>query len=246
MMNAKQNRFAKGIAAALAAHIAAAVLIGFIGLRFAKPPEQIIEITIGGGGGGGSSAQPQAAESQSSPLQSAIDDIFENKKPQPEVKQQIKQTPKVNKPAAENVKQQPAATSAGQSTGEGTGSGSGKGSGSGSGEGSGTGSGKGSGNGPGVGEGTAVTPPRLVKMQKPKYPPAARKNGIEGVTMVRLLVTENGTVEAASLSAGSGNAELDNAALNAVYSYRFTAAKDSSGLPIRCYITVPVRFNIDE
>ena len=242
MMNAKQNRFAKGIAAALAAHIAAAVLISFIGLRFAKPPEQIIEITIGGGGGGGSSAQPQAEESQSSPLQSAIDDIFENKKPQPK----IKQTPKVNTPAADKTNRQASAATAGQGTGEGTGSGSGKGSGSGSGEGSGTGSGKGSGNGPGVGEGAAVTPPRLVKMQKPKYPPAARKNGIQGVTMVRLLVTENGTVEAANLSAGSGSAELDNAALNAVYSWRFTAAKDSSGLPIRCYITVPVRFNIDE
>lgn len=122
------------------------------------------------------------------------------------------------------------------------GGGGGGGEGSGSGTGSGSGSGSGSGAGQGSGSGVPVTPPYLVSSTDPRYPPAARNREIEGTVYVKMLVSSGGSVENAFVARSSGNEALDGAAVEAVYNWSFSPAKDTYGSPVRCYITMPVNF----
>ena len=87
-----------------------------------------------------------------------------------------------------------------------------------------------------------VTPPYLVASTDPRYPPAARNREIEGTVYVKMLVNDGGSVESAFVARSSGNDALDGAAVEAVYNWRFSPAKDTLGSPVRCYITMPVNF----
>ena len=116
--------------------------------------------------------------------------------------------------------------------------------GNGSGTGSGTGSGSGDGAGAGEGRGVPVTPPRVVSAMQPKYPSSARSAGIEGVVGVKMLVNASGKVTEAIVVRSSGNAALDEAAVAAVYKWRFTPAKDKFGQKAPCYVTQGIRFDL--
>ena len=88
----------------------------------------------------------------------------------------------------------------------------------------------------------AVIPPYLVSSTDPRYPPAARNREIEGTVYVKMLVSSGGSVENAFVARSSGNEALDGAAVEAVYNWNFSPAKDTYGSPVRCYITMPVNF----
>lgn len=241
-MTDRGRRFGKGIAIALAVHIIAAALLGILGYRFTQRPPQILEVTLGGGGGGGGkgsaaaekgTAETAAATVQQQKQQSApvrTDDIVDRKqKPQTQQQEQPRQqqsSSTSSEAAQSNVK-----------SGE-----PGGGEGSGSGTGSGSGSGSGSGAGQGSGSGVPVTPPYLVSSTDPRYPPAARNREIEGTVYVKMLVSSGGSVENAFVARSSGNEALDGAAVEAVYNWNFSPAKDTYGSPVRCYITMPVNF----
>ncbi|WP_281070888.1 energy transducer TonB [Phascolarctobacterium faecium] len=90
--------------------------------------------------------------------------------------------------------------------------------------------------------GVPVTPPYLVSSTDPRYPPAARNREIEGTVYVKMLVSSGGSVENAFVARSSGNEALDGAAVEAVYNWNFSPAKDTYGSPVRCYITMPVNF----
>lgn len=236
-MTDRGRRFGKGIAIALAVHIIAAALLGILGYRFTQRPPQILEVTLGGGGGGGGkgsaaaekgTAETAAATVQQQKQQSApvrTDDIVDRKqKPQTQQQEQPRQpqsSSTSSEAAQSNVK-------SGEGSGSGTGSGSGSGSGSGAGQGS--------------GSGVPVTPPYLVSSTDPRYPPAARNREIEGTVYVKMLVSSGGSVENAFVARSSGNEALDGAAVEAVYNWNFSPAKDTYGSPVRCYITMPVNF----
>ena len=254
-MTDRGRRFGKGIAIALAVHIIAAALLGILGYRFTQRPPQILEVTLGGGGGGGGkgsaaaekgTAETAAATVQQQKQQSApvrTDDIVDRKqKPQTQQQEQTRQpqsSSTSSEAAQSNVK---SGEAGGTGTGGGEGSGSGTGSGSGSGSGSGAGQGSGSGAGQGSGSGVPVTPPYLVSSTDPRYPPAARNREIEGTVYVKMLVSSGGSVENAFVARSSGNEALDGAAVEAVYNWNFSPAKDTYGSPVRCYITMPVNF----
>lgn len=243
-MTDRGRRFGKGIAIALAVHIIAAALLGILGYRFTQRPPQILEVTLGGGGGGGGkgsaaaekgTAETAAATVQQQKQQSApvrTDDIVDRKqKPQTQQQEQPRQpqsSSTSSEAAQSNVK------SGEPGGGEGTGAGTGQGSGEGSGSGTGSGSGSGS--------GVPVTPPYLVSSTDPRYPPAARNREIEGTVYVKMLVSSGGSVENAFVARSSGNEALDGAAVEAVYNWNFSPAKDTYGSPVRCYITMPVNF----
>ena len=237
-MTDRGRRLGKGIAIALAVHIVAAALLGILGYRFTQRPPQILEVTLGGGGGGGkgsaaaekgtaetaaSAATVQQQKQQSAPVRT--DDIVDRKqKPQTQQQEQPRQpqsSSTSSEAAQSNVK-------SGEGSGSGTGSGSGSGSGSGAGQGS--------------GSGVPVTPPYLVSSTDPRYPPAARNREIEGTVYVKMLVSSGGSVENAFVARSSGNEALDGAAVEAVYNWSFSPAKDTYGSPVRCYITMPVNF----
>ena len=245
-MTDRGRRFGKGIAIALAVHIIAAALLGILGYRFTQRPPQILEVTLGGGGGGGGkgsaaaekgTAETAAATVQQQKQQSApvrTDDIVDRKqKPQTQQQEQPRQqqsSSTSSEAAQSNVK------SGDPGGGEGTGAGTGQGSGEGSGSGTGSGAGQGS------GSGVPVTPPYLVSSTDPRYPPAARNREIEGTVYVKMLVSSGGSVENAFVARSSGNEALDGAAVEAVYNWSFSPAKDTYGSPVRCYITMPVNF----
>ncbi len=233
-MTDKGRRFSKGVAIALAVHLVVAALLGVFGYRFTQRPPQILEVTLGGGGGGGGKGSeserqtsPPAQQPKQQMAKPKADDIVDQKqKPQPrrEEQPQPKQRERATSEHAQsNVK-------------------SGEAGAAGSGSGSGAGSGSGSGAGQGSGAGVPVTPPYLVASTDPRYPPAARNREIEGTVYVKMLVNDGGSVESAFVARSSGNDALDGAAVEAVYNWRFSPAKDTLGSPVRCYITMPVNF----
>lgn len=237
-----------GFAGSAVIHILIVLVISFTGLlHFSHAQENIVEVTFfgGGGGGGGSDdaglieeAEPEAAAAEETPDSDAI---FETNKEKPAVikKQQVKHI----------VKNSGKGKGTGQGSGTGSGIGPGSGSGSGGGHGSGYGTGTGSGNGPGSGSGSGITsspavPPRIIKSYQPSYPSAERNAGIEGTVSIKFLIGTDGSVEDITITSSSGNANLDNAAANACRKWRFTAAKNSSGQPVRCYASIPITFKI--
>lgn len=244
MMDEKRRRN-WGFAGSAIIHVLIFLIVSFTGLfQFTHAQENIVEVTFFGGGGGGGSDNAGVIEETEPEAAAAVEEtsdsdaIFEaNKEEKPAVvkKQQVKPVVK--------------SSGKGKGTGQGNGTGSGIGPGSGSGSGGGHGSGHGTGTGSGSGPGSGITsspavPPRIIKSYQPPYPSAERNAGVEGTVSIRLLIGTDGSVEDVTVTSSSGNANLDNAAVAACRKWRFTAAKNSSGLPVRCYASIPIIFKI--
>ena len=233
-------------------HIPIVLVIAFTGILHSQQlKEDIVEIAfVGGGGGGGSGDGSDISENvitdeisgeEVTPLQKEIpveDAITENT------------TIAKQSPMQKNItKKQIAAgkSSSGRGTGIGSGNGSGIGPGSGSGGGHGSGHGTGTGSGIGPGNGIAsnpAIPPRIIKSVHPVYPMAERNAKIEGTATVRFLINTDGSVEEVIVVASSGNSNLDAAAVNACYKWKFTSARNMSGQNIRCYANMPITFKV--
>ncbi len=230
----------KGFGAAVAVHIAVAVLLGILGYTFSQRPSQIIEVTLAGGNDKAAAAKgaddkQQVAAKQAAP-KPQDDEIVEKKRQTPQEQTAQQEKPQeTNETAQSNVDD-------GKADATGTGGGAGTGAGSGAGTGQGSGQGSGSGAGQGSGTGVPVTAPALLSGAEPKYPAAARNREIEGTVYVRMLVNTQGRVESVEVSRSSGNDALDRAATDAVNTWRFRPGRDAQGRAVRCYITVPVRF----
>ncbi len=77
---------------------------------------------------------------------------------------------------------------------------------------------------------------------KPPYPLIARRMGVEGVVVLRVLVRENGEVEKVAVSQSSGFRLLDESALKTVRDrWRFLPAR-LDGKPVESWVEVPIRF----
>lgn len=244
MMDEKRRRN-WGFAGSAIIHVLIFLIVSFTGLfQFTHAQENIVEVTFFGGGGGGGSDNAGVIEETEPEAAAAVEEtsdsdaIFEaNKEEKPAVvkKQQVKPVVK--------------SSGKGKGTGQGSGTGSGIGPGSGSGSGGGHGSGHGTGTGSGSGPGSGITsspavPPRIIKSYQPPYPSAERNAGVEGTVSIRFLIGTDGSVEDVTVTSSSGNANLDNAAVAACRKWRFTAAKNSSGFPVRCYASIPIIFKI--
>ena len=219
-MREEQKRYGTAVGVALAVHIVAALVIGVFGYRFVTRPPEILEVALVGGCGG---EPEQVEQQQENSILRSIDDIID-KRLKPETKKVVtkKAANKSTNPTPGPANNQAAAA------GSGTGSGSGTG----------------AGNGAGEGRGVPVTPPRVLSAAQPKYPSSARNAGIEGVVGVKMLVNASGKVEEASVVRSSGNAALDEAAVAAVYKWRFSPAKDKFGQKAPCYVTQGIRFDL--
>jgi protein TonB len=84
---------------------------------------------------------------------------------------------------------------------------------------------------------------RVVDMRPPSYPPSARRQGIEGIVRVRVLVGPDGKVIQALVVKTSGYDALDEAALEAVVDWRFEPAR-RDGEPVRSWASVPIQFRL--
>lgn len=78
----------------------------------------------------------------------------------------------------------------------------------------------------------------------PNYPSISRRLGEQGLVLLRVQVTADGTAGSVELQTGSGSSRLDQAALEAVKKWRFIPAKRGEQ-PVSASVTVPVRFSIE-
>ena len=221
-MNFNQDE-KKGLLFSNIFHVLCCGLIGLIALTtFHTVEEPVYDVALVGGG----DAAPEVAQPEPEPepepeeiIKPKEDDIVEKKE---------KPVPK--KQTTQKSSAQPKYTAPG-----GTGSGTKPG----------TNVGKGEGIGP---AGDAIqapaVPPRVTRSRMPSYPEACRKSGITGTAVVRFLVGKSGGVESVILARSSGNASLDQAALNAAGGFRFKPGLDGYGRPIRCYAYQPFAFRL--
>src|SRR5262249_16064348 len=78
---------------------------------------------------------------------------------------------------------------------------------------------------------------------KPRYPESARKAGAQGTTLLKLRVLENGRVGEVQIERSAGNADLDNAAMDAVKKWLFQPARMGT-IPVAVWVLLPVKFEI--
>ena len=241
-----------GFIGSIVTHIFILLFVSFVGLFNIshQPASDIVEVSLFGGGGGGGGNDADIEDNTGADEATTEEDIQEEETPQPDAiwqNDENKAKPVEKKKAA--VKR---AVKKGSGTGQGSGHGSGVGPGTGSGSGGGNGSGHGTGNGSGTGSGSGggsgnasvAIMPRIVRKIDPVYPAAERNAGITGSGVVRLLVNTNGTVDEVTLVSSSGNANLDQAGINAAYKWRFTSAVGTNGQKIRCYLRLPFTFRL--
>ncbi|MCX7054408.1 MAG: energy transducer TonB [Proteobacteria bacterium] len=86
---------------------------------------------------------------------------------------------------------------------------------------------------------------KLLEMKPPVYPPRCLRLGIEGTVRLRVLVGEDGRPQDATIGTSSGDAGLDQAALDAVRTWRFEPAK-RDGVPLRAWCIVPITFSLQD
>jgi protein TonB len=87
-----------------------------------------------------------------------------------------------------------------------------------------------------------VKPPKIVHIEQPQYPPAARSAGITGVVVVEATVTADGTVEQVKVI--SGPALLTEAAVNAVSHWKYEPTY-LNGQAVPVILTARITFSRD-
>lgn len=86
--------------------------------------------------------------------------------------------------------------------------------------------------------------PSPTKTAKPAYPAELRRDGVEGLVAVSVVIDENGDVISSKV-AKSSNKAFDSFALDAINKWKFKPAK-KDGKAVKVKVTIPFRFSIDE
>ncbi len=79
----------------------------------------------------------------------------------------------------------------------------------------------------------------------PAYPPAARRMRLEGLAVVRALISIEGKVETMKLEKTSGSDLLDDAAQRAVKSWRFVPARLGAET-VAHWVDIPIQFRLSD
>lgn len=79
---------------------------------------------------------------------------------------------------------------------------------------------------------------------RPRYPDSARREGIEGETLLRFTVLASGHVASVSVARSAGHPDLDRAAIEAVKTWLFEPARRGKEA-VSVWVTLPVRFQLD-
>ncbi|HPR63058.1 MAG TPA: energy transducer TonB [Thermoanaerobaculia bacterium] len=90
-----------------------------------------------------------------------------------------------------------------------------------------------------------IEAPEKLDAPQPLYPEIARKARIQGIVILQLTVTREGRVEDVKVLRGLPMG-CTEAAIDAVQKWKFKPAyRKSTGLPVKVYYTVTVKFSID-
>lgn len=219
------KRYSKALFVALALHLIMCMIFAILNITVNKRPAQILEVTLAGGPPPKLGAPKTKLKEQPKEKKKAIipkkDDIVEKKKISfqentPQLASSVPETSTTSEGVADGLENGTSTESIPTSNNKAQ----------------------------SEKHGVPATPPRVISSYKPPYPASARSSNAEGTTYVKVLVNSNGRVEEAYVASSSGNNILDDVAVNALYKWRFAAAKDSFGHTCSCYITLPITFNI--
>jgi len=93
----------------------------------------------------------------------------------------------------------------------------------------------------------SVTPPQFgaayLNNPKPAYPAVAKRMGMEGMVMLKVLVSREGESLKIEIAQSSGHEILDQAAAQAVERWRFIPARKGDS-PLEEWVQVPVAFHL--
>jgi protein TonB len=78
---------------------------------------------------------------------------------------------------------------------------------------------------------------------RPTYPATARGLGVEGTTLLRVLVQDDGRVGDIRVQKSAGHPDLDQAAADAVRQWRFDPARRGAQA-VAVWVLVPVEFHL--
>ncbi|WP_193150270.1 energy transducer TonB [Sulfurimonas sediminis] len=90
-------------------------------------------------------------------------------------------------------------------------------------------------------ENTVDVKPSIVSRPPLEYPEDAAKNGIKGYVVINILIGKDGNVEIAKVLESQPTGIFDQAALDAVYSWRFSPAR-YKGKPVKMWAKQKIRF----
>jgi TonB family protein len=96
---------------------------------------------------------------------------------------------------------------------------------------------------PGTGNGSGLARPLGGYQVKPRYPESARRQGVEGTTLLKIYVTDRGLVEDVLIEHSAGHHDLDFAAMEAVKRWRFEPARQGNRA-VAVWVMLPVRFTL--
>ena len=148
-------------------------------------------------------------------------------------------------PHVEPAPQQAATAATAATSGPATVTAGGAGSGGGTGGGQGAGAGQSVGSGTGQGGVAVDRMPVVVRRIRPAYPMDARRRGISGQVMLRLYVDASGEVREVHVQAAEPAGMFEEKAVEAARKWRFEPAV-FKGVPVGVWMTLPVRFALDE
>lgn len=87
-----------------------------------------------------------------------------------------------------------------------------------------------------------VQPPQVLHKAPPEYPESARKEKLEGTTVVKAVINEQGKVQDPAVETSSGHESLDEAAVDAVSTWTFKPAT-LKGKPVPVFYSITIRFS---
>ena len=96
----------------------------------------------------------------------------------------------------------------------------------------------------GSGEANVITRGQVLKRVEPNYPQSAREKGINGTVVLKVKVLKNGIPENVIINSSSGYSQIDEAAVNALYKWRFSPAKNGLGEAVACSYNISIQFNL--
>ena len=80
---------------------------------------------------------------------------------------------------------------------------------------------------------------------KPNYPAFAKRTGMQGTVILKVLVSREGTALKVALAKSSGHDILDEAAIDAIKQWRFVPAR-AGDYPVEEWVQVPVAFRLNQ
>jgi protein TonB len=90
-----------------------------------------------------------------------------------------------------------------------------------------------------------ITPPRRIEGVPPSYTEEARKERIQGVVIVRVVIDKSGDITDVEVLKGLPMG-LSGAAVDAIRTWRFEPARNAAGEPVEVYYNLTINFRLDD